>query len=58
MKRNVRRFQVKARRLLKLYSRWQETRNEDVQRQCLSLLGEILAIDPKFSLRRAFQDAF
>ena len=58
MRGNVRRFQAKARRLLRLYSLWHETNREDVKRQCLSLLGEILTVEPRFSLRREFQKAF
>lgn len=58
MKKNVRSFHVKARKLLRLYSEWQETRRSDIQRQCLSLLGELQNIEPQFSLRREFRNAF
>lgn len=58
MKGNVRKLHAKARRLLRLYSLWHETHREDVQRKCLALLGEILAAEPRFSLRREFQKAF
>ena len=43
---------------MQLYSLWQETRNEEVEKKCLGLLGEVLAQDPKFSLRQEFQTAF
>ncbi len=58
MKRSASKFKTKAKRLLKLYSLWQETRREDVQQKCVGLLGEILDIEPGFNLRREFQIAF
>ena len=58
MKGNVRRFQAKARKLMRLYSLWHETQRDDVKKQCLRLLGEILAVQPRFSLRKEFRDAF
>ena len=51
-------FQAKQKRLLQLYSEWQETRNEDVQKRCLGLLREIMSMDPGFNLRGQFQKAF
>ena len=58
MKRKLRKFQVKARRLLQLYSLWQETRRDEIQRKCLGLLKEIQAIDPRYNIRQEFRDAF
>ncbi len=58
MKRNARKFKVKARRLLRLYSLWQETRRDDLQQKCMDLLGEVLDMEPGFNLRREFQNAF
>lgn len=58
MKGNVRKFQTKAKRLMKLYSLWHETNREDVQVKCMALLSEILAVEPRFNLRREFQKAF
>ncbi len=58
MKKSAHSFRTKAKKLLRLYSEWQATRQEDVQRQCLSLLGELQAIDPRFNLRGEFQHAF
>ena len=58
MRENVRKFQTKARRLLKLYSLWHETQRDDVKKKCLRLLGEILMINPRFSLRHEFDSAF
>lgn len=56
---NARRgFKAKAKLLLKLYSMWHETHRQDIQMRCLNLLGELMAADPKFSLRREFQIAF
>ena len=59
MKGNVRsKFREKARRLLKFYSLWQETRQGHFEQQYLKILGEILAVHPGFSLRQEFQKAF
>ncbi|MDD5217042.1 MAG: hypothetical protein PHN49_06910 [Candidatus Omnitrophica bacterium] len=58
MKGNAHNLRVKEQRLLRLYSEWHETHQERVQRQCLVLLGEILAIRPQYNLRREFQGAF
>ena len=58
MKGNALRFRAKARRLLRLYSLWHKTHREEIERQCLAILGEILAAEPHFSLRREFQKAF
>lgn len=58
MKRSARKFNAKARRLLRLYSLWQETRREDLQTKCMGLLGEILNIEPGFNLRQEFKTAF
>lgn len=58
MKGNVRKFQSKAKRLLRLYSLWHETHRDDLERKCMLLLSEILAVEPRFSLRREFQKAF
>ncbi len=55
---SARRFRVKAEKLLRLYSLWQETRREDIRRQCLKLLGQIVAADPSFTLRGQFRNAF
>ena len=58
MKGNARKFRAKEKRLLRLYSLWQETRREDVQERCVKLLREILALEPTFSLRHEFDRAF
>lgn len=58
MKGNVRKFQSKAKRLMRLYSLWHETHREDLQQKCIHLLSEILAVEPRFNLRREFQKAF
>ena len=51
-------FRMKEKKFLQLYSLWQETRREDLQKKCLGLLGEILRIRPGFSLRSEFEMAF
>lgn len=58
MKENALSLEMKARKLMKLYSQWHETHNDEIRRKYLLLLGEILAIEPRFSLRREFQRAF
>jgi len=58
MKRSARKFKLKAKRLLQLYSLWQETRREDVQEKCMGLLGEVLELEPEYNLRQEFQNAF
>ena len=58
MKENVLRSNVKTRRLMQLYSVWQETRREEIQQKCLALLGDVIATDPNFNLRQEFQKAF
>lgn len=58
MKNRGRNTQLKAKKLLRLYSQWQETRQDFFQKQCLKLLSEILSVNPGFRLRREFQSAF
>ena len=59
MKRNVlSQIRMKEQRLLRLYSLWHEYHQEGLRRKCLSLLGEIVSVDPAFNLRREFQVAF
>lgn len=55
---NARNLRAKEKKLLQLYSMWQETHQEDLQKKWLSLLGEVLSVDPSFNLRREFQMAF
>ena len=52
MKGNALRLQSKARKLLRLYSLWHETHKEEFQQKYLSLLGEILILEPRFSMRQ------
>ena len=52
------RVRMKERRLLRLYSLWHETHSEGIRQKCLALLGEIVSLDPAFSLRVEFQAAF
>lgn len=58
MRGSVRRFRVKARRLLRLYSQWHMTHQDELERQYLRLLAEILAVNPRFSLNQEFRKAF
>ncbi len=51
MKGNVRsKFREKARRLLKFYSLWQETRQGHFEQQYLKILGEILAVHVPYGI--------
>ncbi|MBP9865684.1 MAG: hypothetical protein KBC91_04690 [Candidatus Omnitrophica bacterium] len=54
----VRSFRIKEKRFLRLYSLWQETRREDLQKKCFRLLGEMVRLKPGFSLRSEFEVAF
>ena len=58
MRGSVRNLRAKERRLIQLYSLWHETHQEELEQQCLKLLGEIMTAEPRFSLRREFQQAF
>lgn len=58
MKRAGSSFRIKEKKFLQLYSLWQETRRDDLQRKCLGLLGEMVRLRPGFSLRSEFNSAF
>jgi len=55
---NVRKCKNKADRLLRLYSLWHETKRDEIRREFLTLLREVLALNPRFNLRHEFQKAF
>ncbi len=58
MRHSPRSFRTKEKRFLQLYSLWQETRREEVQKKCLGLLGQLVQMKPGFSLRGEFKAAF
>jgi len=58
MRRVIHSFRIKEKRFLRLYSLWQETRREDLQKKCFQLLGEMMRMKPGFSLRSEFESAF
>ena len=58
MRRVIRSFRIKEKRFLRLYSLWQETRREDLQKKCFQLLGEMIRMKPGFNLRSEFEGAF
>ena len=58
MRGNVRSLRAKEKRLIQLYSLWHETHQDSVQKKWISLLGEVLTIDPSFNLRQEFRMAF
>ena len=58
MRGNVRRFRAKARKLLRVYSQWHLTHQEELERRYLTLLAEILAVNPRFNMHQQFRKAF
>ena len=53
-----RKFRLIERKFLKLYSAWQETHQLQFAYGCEKLLGELLKINPGYSVRAHFQKAF
>ena len=58
MKGNARNLRAKEKKLIQLYSLWHETHQDAVQKKWISLLGEVLTVDPSFNLRQEFRMAF
>ncbi len=54
----IRKFRVMERRFLRLYSAWQETHRLELAQGCIKLLGELLKLNPSYSLRHPFERAF
>jgi len=54
----LRKLRVLERKFLRTYSAWQETHRLELADAWLSLLGELLRLNPRFSVRHPFQQAF
>lgn len=46
------------RRLLRFYSAWQETHRLEFADKSMELVGEILRLNPHYSIRSPFEQAF
>ena len=58
MGRNLRKLRVLERRFLKCYSAWQETHRLEFAHEWLHWVGELLRLNPSYSVRHPFQQAF
>lgn len=54
----IRKFRFLERKFLRLYSAWQETHRLELAQESLRLLGRILQLNPHYSVRQPFQQAF
>lgn len=53
-----RKFQFLESRFLQLYSAWQKTHQLSVAVACLKLLTQLLELNPHYSFRHPFDQAF
>lgn len=58
MSSRLRKIRVIERKLLRLYSAWQETHQLEFADQSIKLAAEILRINPHYSIRHPFERAF
>lgn len=58
MRTNLRRLRVIERKLLRLYSAWQETHRIEFAARSVELMGQILRLNPHYSIRNPFERAF
>ncbi len=58
MRGNPRKLRAIERKLLKLYSAWQETHRVEFAAQSMELMGQILRLNPAYSIRSPFERAF
>ncbi len=58
MTRRHRKFLTLERKFLKIYSAWEETHEWGLAEGSRRLLGQLLRLNPAYSLRRRFQRAF
>jgi len=56
--RKLRKLRSIERKLLRFYSAWQETHRFEFADKWMQLAGEILRINPHYSIRRPFEQAF
>lgn len=58
MRSKIRRLRARERKFLRLYSAWQETHRIELVESWNKLLAEILYLNPAYSFRHAFEQAF
>lgn len=58
MTRKVRKTRSVEKQFLKIYSAWQETHRHEFAQSCMKLLAELLRLNPKYSVRHPFDQAF
>lgn len=58
MHRSLRKLRLLERKFLKCYSAWQETHRLEFAEEWLRHLGELLRLNPGYSARHPFQQAF
>jgi len=58
MRGNLRKLRVIERKLLRLYSAWQETHRMEFAAQSMDLVSQILQLNPNYSIRSPFNRAF
>ena len=58
MSQKLRKFRSLEKRFLGLYSAWQETHESEFAYRWMRLLGEMLRLQPNYSVRHPFESAF
>ena len=58
MTQKLRRIRDLETKFLRLYSAWQETHRLELVLICLSVFAELLKLNPHYSIRNPFQQAF
>lgn len=54
----LRKLRIVERKFLRFYSAWQETHEMQFADQWMRLLGELLRLNPRYSIRHPFEQAF
>lgn len=58
MTHKVRKLRSLEAKFLRSYSAWQETHRMEFAAACVTLLGELIRLNPSYSVRHPFQQAF
>ena len=58
MTQKVRKFRFLEGRFLQLYSAWQKTHQLSLAMACLKLLAQLMELNPHYSFRHPFDQAF
>jgi len=58
MNRKSQKFRFVEKKFLGLYSAWQETHRSELALGCMTLLAELVKLNPHYSVRRPFEGAF